>query len=414
MAPARRGPRFKQSTGNSKDGHFSRSGRPAPLMKRRERTRPQFGWPRKTDSLCPTCVREARARILSGEQSIESLVNDHIAEIEAHIIERDGKVLIEKTCPEHGTFVDTLAINPAFLERLERPVPGPRFRRGHRPPAQSRNVLDQARARRGPDDRPDQSLQHDVRPVLHGREPGGLRPRAQSGRSQETARRRGERQAEAADDGAVLGRRADNLSDLSRRRSVCARGRLLQRPGGHQRHPLRPGSGLRARSTRGRHADRLPAVRRRDRAGQRASKSRQSVRREAARDRGAACREHRRLPRRDDREHGQRRSGRPDHQVRAAELRQDQLRLLPAGLLYGPGRGHPGRRPACEALHAVAPGGGREAADRRYRPAPRLVSAVGLELALRCDGLAERPRRGLGHAQVRLPSGLRDRRPPSW
>ena len=99
----------------------------APLMKRRERTRPQFGWPRKTDSLCPTCVREARARILSGEQSIESLVNEHVAEIEAHIIEREGKVLIEKTCPVHGTFVDTLAINPAFLERLESLFPGRDF-----------------------------------------------------------------------------------------------------------------------------------------------------------------------------------------------------------------------------------------------------------------------------------------------
>ena len=72
---------------------------PAPLMKSSERTRPQFGWPRTTDSLCPTCVRETRARILCGEQSIESLVNEHVGEIKAHIVERDGKVVIEKTCP---------------------------------------------------------------------------------------------------------------------------------------------------------------------------------------------------------------------------------------------------------------------------------------------------------------------------
>jgi hypothetical protein len=100
---------------------------PGPLMKSTERTRPQLGWPRTTDSLCPACVREARARILAGEQGIESLVNDHVGEIEAHILERDGRVVIEKTCPLHGTFEDTLAINPAFLRRLETLFPGRDF-----------------------------------------------------------------------------------------------------------------------------------------------------------------------------------------------------------------------------------------------------------------------------------------------
>jgi uncharacterized radical SAM superfamily Fe-S cluster-containing enzyme len=100
---------------------------PAPLLKTRQRTRPEFGWPRRTDSLCPVCVREARARILAGEVSIESLVHDHVGEIEAHIVERDGKVVIEKTCAQHGTFVDTLAINPAFLRRLENLFPGRDF-----------------------------------------------------------------------------------------------------------------------------------------------------------------------------------------------------------------------------------------------------------------------------------------------
>ena len=54
-------------------------------------------------------------------------MNQHVAEIEAHILERDGKVIIEKTCPVHGTFVDTLAINPAFLRRLESLFPGRDF-----------------------------------------------------------------------------------------------------------------------------------------------------------------------------------------------------------------------------------------------------------------------------------------------
>src|SRR5436190_272512 len=100
---------------------------PAPLLKSHQRTKPQFGWPRTTDSLCPTCVREMRARILSGDTPIESLVSDKSGEIKAHIVERDGKVVIEKTCPEHGTFIDTLSINPAFLERLESLFPGRDF-----------------------------------------------------------------------------------------------------------------------------------------------------------------------------------------------------------------------------------------------------------------------------------------------
>jgi tetraether lipid synthase len=99
----------------------------APLMKSTERTRPPLGWPRTTDSLCPTCVREARARILGGERSIESLIREHLGEIPAQILERDGKVIIEKVCPQHGAFVDTLSIDPAFLRRLENLFPGRDF-----------------------------------------------------------------------------------------------------------------------------------------------------------------------------------------------------------------------------------------------------------------------------------------------
>jgi len=99
----------------------------APLMKSRERSSPTLGWPRTTDSLCPSCVRETRARILSGEQSIESLVNQHVGEIPASILERDGKIVVEKSCPIHGTFTDTLSISPAFLERIESLFPGRDF-----------------------------------------------------------------------------------------------------------------------------------------------------------------------------------------------------------------------------------------------------------------------------------------------
>jgi len=101
---------------------------PAPLLKSRERTKPPLGWPRTTDSLCPTCVKEARQRILSGEQSIEALVQEQVGEVPAQILEREGKILIEKTCPRHGTFTDTLAINADFLTRIETLFPGRDFR----------------------------------------------------------------------------------------------------------------------------------------------------------------------------------------------------------------------------------------------------------------------------------------------
>jgi tetraether lipid synthase len=105
-------------------GSFQPSWAPAPLPKSTERSSPTLGWPRTTDSLCPTCVRETRERILSGDADPSILVTEHVGEITAHILERDGKIIIEKTCPQHGLFTDVLAINPDFLKRIERLFPG--------------------------------------------------------------------------------------------------------------------------------------------------------------------------------------------------------------------------------------------------------------------------------------------------
>ena len=33
-----------------------------PLLKSWQKTKPQLGWPRQTDSLCPECVKEARSK----------------------------------------------------------------------------------------------------------------------------------------------------------------------------------------------------------------------------------------------------------------------------------------------------------------------------------------------------------------
>ena len=106
------------------NGSFQPAWAPKPLLKSHERTSPALGWPRTTDSLCPVCVRETRTRILSGDADLNTLATEHTGEIKAQILERDGKVIIEKTCPQHGTFTDVLSINPAFLERIERLFPG--------------------------------------------------------------------------------------------------------------------------------------------------------------------------------------------------------------------------------------------------------------------------------------------------
>jgi 7,8-dihydro-6-hydroxymethylpterin dimethyltransferase len=97
---------------------------PAPLLKRRERSFPQLGFPRETDSLCPRCVKEVRTAILSGEKDIRELVDGKPGEIKARIVERDGQVLMEKECPKHGRFEDVMAIDAEFLRRMEGLYPG--------------------------------------------------------------------------------------------------------------------------------------------------------------------------------------------------------------------------------------------------------------------------------------------------
>jgi uncharacterized radical SAM superfamily Fe-S cluster-containing enzyme len=61
-------------------------------------------------------VRDA---VISGETTLESLMNEHPGEIKAQIVEENGQVVMRKTCPKHGEFVDVMATDPAFLERIE-------------------------------------------------------------------------------------------------------------------------------------------------------------------------------------------------------------------------------------------------------------------------------------------------------
>src|SRR5579875_843074 len=97
---------------------------PGPLLKRRERSFPPLGWPRETDSLCPQCVKEARSAILEGRAEVRTLVEGRPGEVRARIEERDGAIVMTKTCPQHGTVEDVISVDPAFTARIERLFPG--------------------------------------------------------------------------------------------------------------------------------------------------------------------------------------------------------------------------------------------------------------------------------------------------
>ena len=101
---------------------------PAPLLKSRERTSPPLGFPRDTDSLCPKCVKEIRDRIAAGELDWHTLLGGKPGEIPAKIVERDGKVYMEKTCEKHGFFSDIISTDSDFTRRIEKLCPGRDFR----------------------------------------------------------------------------------------------------------------------------------------------------------------------------------------------------------------------------------------------------------------------------------------------
>ena len=95
-----------------------------PLLKSHQKVKPPLGWPRETDSLCPKCVREARQEILDGKRDYKILLNEKVGEIKAQIIERDGKIVMVKDCPQHGHFEDVMSTDPAFFKHLEESFPG--------------------------------------------------------------------------------------------------------------------------------------------------------------------------------------------------------------------------------------------------------------------------------------------------
>src|SRR5271157_3114302 len=95
-----------------------------PLLKSWQKTKPELGWPRQTDSLCPECVKEAREKILNGAQNWQTLLTEKTGEVKANIIERNGEVWMVKDCPIHGHFEDMMAVDAKFLSWIERNFPG--------------------------------------------------------------------------------------------------------------------------------------------------------------------------------------------------------------------------------------------------------------------------------------------------
>ena len=234
-----------------------------PLLKSHERTKPPLGWPRETDSLCPglrprgPLRHSRRACGLPGAADREGRRNpgDDSRAGGAHP-DGEGVSAPRTVRGRHGD-------RSGLLQTSGRRVPRARHPRAcRRAAAQPWQQHHRVRARLCPDRRPDEPLQHDVRSVLHGREPGGLRPRAHVGRDPDAARQRRQHQAAPADVRAVLGRRADAVAPLPRGDSLRPPGRIPGDPGRDQRHRVRQEPGVRQGVGGSGPALRLPAVRR--------------------------------------------------------------------------------------------------------------------------------------------------------
>src|SRR4028119_1215837 len=96
-----------------------------PLFKSWQKSKPPLGFPRTTDSLCPKCVIEARAKILSAEVIDPAiLINEKVGEVKAQIVERNGEIWMIKDCPTHGHIEDIMAMDSKFLKHIEAQFPG--------------------------------------------------------------------------------------------------------------------------------------------------------------------------------------------------------------------------------------------------------------------------------------------------
>lgn len=102
---------------------------PGPLVGASRLERPDLGFPRETDSLCPVCVLEERENLLrQGRDGLAEFVRNGKALIKATILEEDEKILMRKECAKHGKFEDVLSIDPEFSRLQEQRYHGRDFR----------------------------------------------------------------------------------------------------------------------------------------------------------------------------------------------------------------------------------------------------------------------------------------------
>ena len=97
---------------------FTPSWSDKPLLKSYQKTKPPLGWPRETDSLCPTCVREARQEILDGKKDVSILLTEKVGEIKATILERDT-LRDDASRRDVLSFADLTLRSQRLLEDLE-------------------------------------------------------------------------------------------------------------------------------------------------------------------------------------------------------------------------------------------------------------------------------------------------------
>lgn len=91
---------------------------PSSLPRSWERVPMAIGVPRRTQSLCPQCNREAVHSVIRGESRVADF-RDRPGIIEAEIVEEAGRILMRKSCEKHGPFEDVLSNHPAFFKRME-------------------------------------------------------------------------------------------------------------------------------------------------------------------------------------------------------------------------------------------------------------------------------------------------------
>ena len=243
-----------------------------------------------------------------------------------------------------------MAIDPAFFKHLEEVVPRPRHPRPQRrEAAQPRQQHHQVRPRLGAHGRPDQPLQHDVRPVLHGRQPGRASSTSWRGR---TSRRSSTTPSRSSRGGRC--RCSSRAASRRCRRTSSTRSRYARKVGYNSVQAATNGiefakSPEFCQGRRPRRACATPTC------SSTASATRANSHRHVGNLFDVKLRAIENLhaagvdivPVVTHRQRRQQRAGRPHHRVRARQPEEDHLPLVPAGVVHRPRRGgHDERRAA--------------------------------------------------------------------